>query len=529
MELNLTLPQHAPLAPGMVETRPKQVQEWLRALPLANAPEAARKLTDALAALHSAKLAEDARLKLLEMYRISARLLLPALHPLYADKPLPLAEKNKHAAALTRGLLNELAHGYKLVLVEHGNRRLAFAGSKILPLAIARAIECLGGILEVCYEIYGPTPAGVWSELHQLYWYAAQQNLHAVAFAEVDDSSVDSVYKGVLLLTLADPYRLLQGQLGYVSQYLASFGKLAQLQALAKIESTHGLFIVRLDGDKPPKALSHFGGTPDPRVDIILNTVPLARVLNQHIHELSAQVLPAELGLPEVAKQAWYRDMLKRLIQQWGIAPKRAFGRMPVSNQAYICGGITALHYALSQGTLDPAEPEDEAHDIILQVTDAQQASAFQTYNCASWQIINESAGGVALAKQPGSHSKLRVGDLIGVGLGQGKAWGVAIVRWMQSETQTHFELGAQMLAPQAEAISIKPVISAADALFQPALHLPEVPAQQQAARIVAPRGSFQGLREFEVRTADGMRTVRATQLLEQTDSLDLFFYSESR
>lgn len=528
MDLKLSLPQHAPVPQIIIETRPKQVQEWLRALPLANAPEAARKLTDALAVLHSAKLTEDARLKLLEMYRISTRLLLPALHQLYADKPLPLAEKNKQAAALTRGLLNELAHGYKLVLVEQANRRLSFSAPKLAPLAIGRAIECLGGILDVCYEIYGPTPAGVWSELHQLYWHAAQHNMHLTPFAEGDPSTVDTIYKSVLLLTLADPYRLQQGQLGEVHTYLARFGQHAQLQALGKAENTHGLFLVRLDSDRPPKALSHFNGVTDARTDIILNTVPLARILHQHVHELAAQVSPVSMGLPEAAHQPAYREMLKRLIQQWGIAPKRTFGRTAVTNHAYICGGISALHYALSQGEVDPQELATDDQQITLQVTDSQQASAFQTYNCASWQVINESAGGVALAKEPGSHAKLKVGDLIGVGLGQGGGWGVAIVRWMQSETPAHLELGAQMLAPQAEAIAIKPVISAADALFQPALHLPEVRALQQAARIVAPRGSFQGLREFIIRSPEGMRTVRATQLLEQTDSMDLFFFSET-
>jgi hypothetical protein len=99
-------------------------------------------------------------------------------------------------------------------------------------------------------------------------------------------------------------------------------------------------------------------------------------------------------------------------------------------------------------------------------------------------------------------------------------------VRWMQSTTESDVELGAQMLAPQAEAIAIKPVISAPDAMFQPALRLPEVPGLKQAARIVAPRGSFQPMREFEVRSQGMTTLVRATKLIEQTDSLDLFFFT---
>ena len=82
------------------------------------------------------------------------------------------------------------------------------------------------------------------------------------------------------------------------------------------------------------------------------------------------------------------------------------------------------------------------------------------------------------------------------------------------------------MLAPQTEAIVIKPVIAAPDTMFQPALLLAAVPSLDQPARMVAPRGSFQPMREFEVRGPNGKRSVRATFLIEQTDSMDLFFFS---
>ena len=531
MDIKLSVPQYPPVPNLTVETRPKQVREWLDALPLANTQESARKLTDAIATLNSVKLGDEPRLKLVELYRATARLLLPALHQQYVDKPLPLAEKNQQAAVLTRKLLAELGNGYKLVLIDLLNRRISFGANKLAPLAIARTIECLSAILDVCYEIYGPTPAGVWSELHQLYGYAAQQNLHDAQIAEDEKTSINALYKQVLLIALADPYRLLQGQLVEVKAYIARFCQHAQLQPLGKAENTHGLFLVRLDSDKPPKALSHHSGVTDARVDIILNTVPLARVLHQQAQDLEANTPPAKLGLPDAAQQPHYREMLKRLIKQWGIAPKRVFNRTPVQNQTFICSGMTTLHRALSQADIPSTVDEELDTYITLQMSETMQllgqsTGSYQTYNCASWQVVNESAGGVALAKEPGGSTKIKVGDIIGVGAAQAGNWGVAIVRWMQSNADSDLELGAQMLAPQAEAIAIKPVISAPDAMFQPALRLPEVAALKQPPRIVAPRGSFQPMREFEVRSQGMTTLVRATQLIEQTDSLDLFFFS---
>ena len=217
------------------------------------------------------------------------------------------------AANLARELLIELANGYKRALLDLSGRRISFGANKLAPLAIARAIEALGAILDVYYETYRPTPSGVWFELNQLYWYAARQNLHEQAIAEDSKASVNHFFKQILLIALADPYRLQQGQLAEVKAYLARFGYHAMLQPLGKAVHS-GLFLARLDGDKPPKALAQHTGVTDARTDIILNTIPLARTLHQHVQELDGGA-PAEKTRSARGGQAAElpRD-LKRLI-----------------------------------------------------------------------------------------------------------------------------------------------------------------------------------------------------------------------
>lgn len=527
MDIKLSVPEYQTVPSSSVETRPKQVKAWLDALPLANSLDAGRKLTDAIAALNATKLAEDARVKLLDIYRASAQLLAPALQQLYVGKPLPLHEKHRQAANLARELSTELANGYKRALLDLGERRINFGANKLLPLAIARTIESLGALLDVYYEIYRPTPEGVWRELNQLYWFAARQKLHEQAIAEDSKATTNDFFKQVLLVALADPYRLQQGQLAEVKAYLARFGHHALLQPLGKAENMHGLFLVRLDGDKPPKALAQHSGVTDARTDIILNTIPLARALHQLMQSLDAGTPLQKLGLPESAKQPAYRELLKRLIKQWGIAPKRVFNRAPVQAELFVCGGISSLYHTLGQVEGMGAPGVDPDVTITLQVPDPMQSTgSYQTYNCANWQVLNESAGGVALSKDPSSVAKIKVGDIISLGPQSAGGVGVAIVRWMQATTDHNLELGAQLLAPNATPIAIKPVISAPNALFQPALLLPAVPSLDQPERIAAARGSFQPMREFEVRTQDATHTVRATRLIEQTDSLDLFYFS---
>ncbi len=525
IEIKLSVPEYLSHPNPPVETRPKQLKEWLDALPLANGMDAGRKLADAMAALNRIKLADDARIKLLDLYRASAQMLSPSLQQLFVGKPLPLQDKHKQAANLLREMFTELAHGYKRALLDMGTRRMSFGTNKLLPLAIARAIESLGVVLDVYYETYRPSPADVWFELNQLYWYAARQNLHEQAIAEDTKVSVNQLYKQVLLIALADPYRLHQGQLAEVKTYLAKFAKQAELQPLGKADNTHGLFLVRLDGDKPPKALANHSGVTDGRTDIILNTIPLARMAHQHLQDMDADIPLKKIGLPDAAKQPGYREMLKRLIKQWGIAPKRIFNRTSAHADLLVCGGISSLHHALSQGIDAPVQNTESGVKITVQVSDPT-TDEYQAYNCANWQVLNESAGGVALSKDPGSAAKIKVGDLIGLSSNGAEGSGIAIVRWMQSTADNMLELGAQMLAPHAEAVAIKPVIAAADALFQPALLLPAVPALNQPECMVAARGSFQAMREFEVQFHGTTRSVRAQKLVEQTDSLDLFFFS---
>lgn len=531
MTIKLSVPALQGVSAVAVETRPKQLKEWLDALPLASGFEAGRKLADALIATRAAKVGEDVRLKLLDEYRNTVHVLLPALEQEYAGKPLPLGDKAKQAAALARELLTELANGYKALVLEQSHRKTGFGANRQTPLATQRAIECLGEILDICFEAYAPTPAGIWLELHQLYWYAVRQHLHEEKFADGDAShSVNATYKRVLLTALADPYRLQHGQLSGLRAYLAGSADLALLHPLGAAESTHGLFLVRLDGDKPPKALAQHAGVTDARTDILLNTIPFVRQLHEQLQAVESGKAPAAAGLPEAAAHPAYRELLKRLLKQWGLGPKRVFNRVPTDTTTYICAGIRSLHHALAgdgDELLSTAPLEEGELEITVQMaTPADKTGQYSTFNCSNWHVVNESAGGVALTMDPHSVARVRVGELIGLGAGGGYPWGVAVVRWIQGDTPGKLALGAQFLSPKAEAVALKPTISAEGAPFQPALLLPELATLKQADRLVAPRGSFQPQREFELRSRGSSRTVRATKLLEQTDSFEIFLFS---
>lgn len=527
MTIRLSVP--APEQNLTVETSPKQVAEWLTALPLTNLNEASRSILDALSALNRTKVAEDTRYKLLELYRATISDLMPALEEQFSGQSLPLPDKCRTIASQARQLQTELAYGYKIILLDHSNRRLSFGSNKQLPLAVERAIACLGRMLVVCYQTYAPTPAGVWAEMHTLFMHAVEQGIQDEPLSDMgQQSSINLAYKQSLLLALLDPYRLMQGEVNRVLDYLASFGGHAHLQPLAQTSSPSGYFLVRLDSDKPPRALAHDSTVTDARTDILLNTIELARLLHQQIHGLESGVDAKALVLPPAPRDFSYPSLLKRMLKHWGVAPKRLFNRIQNDAKMDICAGIRAIHHFL--GNRDSEAPGKSPETAItLELSDSPlDKTSHQTYVSRNWLIINESAGGLALEKDPKTDARIRVGEIIGLRPDGSQAWNIGVVRWLSSEDPSHLQLGAQMLAPTATPVMIRPVIASAATAFQAALLLPEIPALKQPVTLAVQRGGFSPQREFMLDNNGMLRNIRATKLLEQTATFDLFEFTSN-
>ena len=513
-----------------VETRPKQVAEWLAALPLSNLNESSRSILDALSALNRSKVAEDTRLKLLELYRATITELMHSLEVQFSGQPLPLPEKSRLIASQARQLQTELAYGYKIILLDQANRKLSFGSNKQLPLVVERAIGSLGKMLVVCYQTYAPTPAGVWAEMHVLFTYAVELGIQDEAVSDHGrQSSVNLAYKQALLLALLDPYRLMQGEVNKVLEYLTQFGGNAHLQPLMQTSNPSGYFLVRLDSDKPPRALAHDTTVTDARTDILLNTLELARLLHQQISQLETGVAPKALLLPFATKDFGYPNLLRRMLKHWGIAPKRLFSRTRHDAKMEICAGIRSIHHFLS-GDLSGGVADRAGHEtteITLELANSPlDKTSHQTYVSKNWLIINESAGGLALSKDPQTDVQVRVGEIIGLRPEDSDAWNIGVVRWVSSENPNHLQLGAQMLAPTATPVMLRPLITSAGTPFQPALLLPEIPALKQPPTLVCLRGGFLPQREFLLDQKGTPQNVRATRLLEQTATFDLFEFT---
>lgn len=524
----LSTPDLTQASPITTETRPKVLAEWLNRLPLANLDDASRRVHGALAACNRLALPADGRFKLLELYRATVLRMVAALEGEFATASLPLTEPQRLAARHARDLLTELGQGYRRVLSEQGPRRLGLGLGlqKQNALVAQRAMGVFARLLAVCFQTYSPTPAGIWSEMHQVYRQALQLNLQDEEPEAGGGRSVNQVYKPALLLALADPYRLLRGEVGHILHYLERFGNEAQLLPASPAVTPTGHFLIRLDGDKPPRPLGPELLPLNPDTDILLNSVDLARLTYQRIVRLEAGHAPQTLGLPEDARDSSYQDMLRRLARQWSVKPKRHFNRTAKPGQVEVCVGVTALHH-FSAAECPAAAGQPAAITLQVKSSPIDQHNQ-QTYTASRWVIVNESAGGFALQSPSTDPAGVRVGKVIGLRLDGVGPWHVGLVRWLVSDAPGRVEIGVQMLAPEATPLWVKPTITAANTQYQPALLLPEVTALRQPARLLTSAGLYYEMREFAIKRDGATQLVRATSLLEQSDSIELFQFQRS-
>lgn len=529
MQLNLALPAPDPSRGHLAETRPKHLQTWLERLPVANLHESAQALLLSLAAQNRQALADDTRQKLLELYRVTLHTLVGTIKLQISGAALPLVEKQHQLATLARELLIELANGYKIVLQASSGRLLSFRGKPDQAQTMQRILSANSRLLTLCYEGYADVPAGLWSEIHQIYAYAVHQNVQDDIVADTPPASVSQLYRLCLLIATADPYRLTQGEVSKVLDLLRLYGDVAQIQPPAPPLQADGLFFISPDMDQPPLPLVRHTGSTDPAHDYFFNTMELARRLHHLLTRLKSGETAAKLGLPGYADDVTYQGLLQRLVRNWGHTPTRYFNRRGgAHDEAELCTGIRAIHTFLLASDSDPDSADRGAYDageISISTISAVGRNHRTDTTTTHWTVVNDSASGLALHKRNSSSVNLKVGEVVAVRSQQLPSWNIGVVRWLRNSPADQIEFGLQMLSPNPQPVWIR---NAAGRIRtnQPALLLPANPILQLPQQLLVPRGIYVADIPLELITEIN-RSILPVKMLEHTHHFDLFEFSE--
>ncbi len=499
-------------------TKPKQVEAWINRLPLANPFETAESLTDYLFALNRSDVDFDVRGAIVKRLTPVAQDNVAELYAQYGSAPLPLLPKQQRYADLARRLLHELADSYKSLLLDRLKQRFHLFGGNPVALYLQQILLTLQSILEISFETHDPVPEGVWVEFHQTYYYALRNNLQGVIPEEgAKLVSIGQIYKATLLLAMADPYRLPQAELPWVKDIIARFTQYATLSlANAAVKSQSNLFVVEVNTDKPPMPILRDAQPLHPDRDLLINTTELAKHLARLCVNLENKEPLDKMGLPEVALNPAYFTLLQRLKKNWSASLQRqSQRRKQIGEQDFEVGfGFKAAHQLLM-----PADNKSNKDS---------KGTAPVTVHC---KTINNSMGGLALAKSGEATIQIRVGDIVVIRQNSAQKsaqsstqsrvdWCVGLVRWFRVPKQNEVFFGIQLLAPHALAVQI---IRPDSGRQWPSLLLRPTPNTHEVPMLLTLPGCFAPNMAAEVQTPKGKQLMLIEQRIESTPSIEVF------
>ena len=522
--LALNVPDRTAPPPKDLEIRPKQLKAWVDALPLAQSLDATRKLCAHLATLNRSKVDVDTRLQILDVYRPVALAAFEELDAVYSKASLPLGTRAREALTLARDLSAELAMGYKIAIVEKSGKLFAIGAKKLLPMMIARAMEYLLSGQRASYKSYTPVPPGVWRDMHQLYLHADAEGVAKEVVDADTKSTVTDLYCEALLISLTDPYRLVQGEADKIIAQARSYRGILGLHRERPPTRPSGHFIVPCDQDKGPKpALSANDDTGGPNWRLF-DANPIVDKLRQKKNAAEAGQVSATLS------KSLGPDMLAllgRLITLWGDPPKRSAKRNPGGESSVaICVGLKAVgHFVSFEPRADEADALKKGITMPLMALPTDDAS--QPIPVFEWDIVNESTGGLKVRRMGATQQPIGVGEVVGVKLKSRAYWTVGVARWITMFDEGGMEFGIQFLGSMARNVWVQPTITSAPQA-KPGLWMVFGDYSNEPDSLLTPPNTYSDLREFELDHGGNVTVVRAESLIEKTGRFELFHVAPS-
>ncbi len=527
------LPEQVKPGKSGFNLKPAAVDQWFDSLPLANIRISTKEIYNAIKNSNAVSCSFKKRLYFLEKIHEPVTDLANNLRKMTLGRDLPLSEKHQRIAILVRKLHEQIVIGYKLVLRELLNCKLFFLCSgrnKLMALVIERIIRHHSLSLISTYQLYHSPYKGLWYDLHKLFLLAVKEKLHRKKVTDptllmVSEITIKDAYLQILLVAVADPYRMSQHHIYSVFRQLEEWAPLANLNPYKEDEARDNLFI-SLSGDKHPTFINP--------VDNGQNHQNYRKVWSLDTSKLDYAHLLEHFNSLENQTTEINVNILKQLSLSWGIVPNRAHSRRPAKSRLKVAIGLNNVHYVLN-GYADPdwlnndeaetgyqltedmadsgasfhsktVEPTIKVNDIWGEVftsrsllnknKDEQEAVLNTSSTVASnnsqkysyWNMINESIGGYCLLWDQKSSINAKVGEIIAISHDEDKKegyWFIGTIRWIKCDQSDKVQIGVQVLAPNAIAVSTAKYSSMKEGIKSRAILLPVIPVLNQPKTLI--------------------------------------------
>ncbi|MCU7840280.1 MAG: hypothetical protein KZQ82_05505 [Candidatus Thiodiazotropha sp. (ex Lucinoma annulata)] len=550
----------------------KRVAAWARELPVANVGETSRLLFQTLREFNRTRIASVKRINSAEKLREPMNYVASNLNKHYLGIRFPLREKAHKIAILNRELHSGMATAYKAAIIDLVMESQGVPDLPHLTLAIHRCISYLSRVILQSVVVYDPYPKRTWRELHILHRLASR---YEIGSKTVEDSfepngkksSIDEIYCRCLLFSLASPYKLRQKENIQVFDTLLEWSRYALFYTYENAPEDFSITI-RQDTDLAPSHEPKIHDT-DSKYLLILDASPLLSSLREQFND-TPEKHHSLFGIDELDK-----GLIRQLIMLWSKAQKRAFVRTKLNFELRIAVGLRSVYKLITLGDRPSSIDDKDADDgtwIETQFAHGNELHVSQHFSLMPMDVaaynprrgdfeefgpnsteygesnpepevkiweddkkkqvdtstnvfktINESAGGYCLDWIGKQIPKIQVGELIGVQSAMSATqFGVGMVRWMRSSDKESMQVGIQMIAPNALAVTAKSA-DIKDSKNEECLLLPEVGTSGQPTSFICPSYPFSLGKILLINDGENSREIKLTRLLESSGSISQF------
>lgn len=501
------------------------IDQWFDALPLANIRVSTKNIYKALKESNSQQVSYKKRLYFLEKLHEPVMDLTIHLKKLNLNRELPLDEKHQRIAILLRKLHSQVSIGYKFVLRDLMKCQFFIfcpGKSRLMAQVIVRIIRHHSLSLIASYQFYNSPYKGLWSDIHCLFLLAHQQKLLNKKVSDpslqlITETTIKNVYLEILLISVADPYRMSQHHTYSIFRQLEEWSALADIHQHTDSDDKNSLML-DLSKDSHPTFITSPGKT-NARFIWTLDTSKLDYAhLIEHFDSSESQT--TEINA----------DLLKQLSLSWGIVPNRQHNRRPAKSRLTVAIGLNNVHYVLN-GHAEPEWLKQQISDNEFELSEHNQpGSHFSARTVEStvkvndiwgevfsgktllsgekepeslkanpeiksnpndpkeWDMINESIGGYCLLWDKGDSINAKVGEIIAICHEEEKKegyWFVGTIRWIKCVDTHKMQIGVQIMAPNAIAVSTAKFSSMQEGIKSRAILLPAIPVLKQPKTLI--------------------------------------------
>ncbi len=355
--------QQDPLPENIVNIQPSAVKKWIDDLPLGSTGESSKQLYDTLRKVNKQTNSLNQHIEFLEAIAPTLTLLYPRLSQFFSESALPHGIKTRNVIHVTTSLLNEVLHGYQLILKKLITKK-PFGWKKPFALALHHSLIYISQILFTQRLTYQSYTKGTWQKIFWSYQQAVNLKLLNKSypnFSSIENkTTIEYEFKKLLLLSLLTKNDLSQNSLLEIQNLMPLWIKHSEILNKAPKEKESCFTFNLLNDTQPYLVGTHPDFDDNSENQYFLSNSKLKILLSNYLDKFN------ENNSIKIGKSFLSKSTTNSLLSSWTRSHLRAETRKEGTGFVDIVTGITAIHFVLNQQDQPIRDEEEITHDLDI-------------------------------------------------------------------------------------------------------------------------------------------------------------------